>query len=80
QPTNQPTNNLTLQDAYRIMSAREGEVFRLMGAGKSNRQIASKLFISVDTVENHITRIGTKLGLSGRGQARQWVKWQYDRL
>jgi DNA-binding NarL/FixJ family response regulator len=48
-------------------------VVELIGKGKSNRQIAEELYISRDTVENHITRIGKKLGLRGRGKVRTWV-------
>ena len=57
---------------------REGEVLALLIAGKSNRQIAEELYISRDTVENHITRIGKKLGLRGRGKVRTWVVNRVD--
>jgi len=53
-------------------------VFELIGEGKSNRQIADELYISRDTVENHITRIGNKLGLRGRGKVRTWAVNQVD--
>ena len=61
------------------MSSRECDVFELIGEGKSNREIADSLFISLDTVVNHITRIGAKLGLKGRGKVRKWAQNQFNK-
>jgi DNA-binding NarL/FixJ family response regulator len=44
------------------LTPREVEVLRLIAAGKSNRAIADELFLSVRTVERHITNIHSKLG------------------
>jgi len=52
----------------------ECRVLKKMAEGKSNRQIASELFISLKTVENHITNIGRKLKIKGRGSLRKWLK------
>jgi len=57
-----------------MLSKREGKVLKLLGEGKSNREIAGELYITLDTVENHITRIGAQLGIRGRGKLRQWIK------
>jgi DNA-binding CsgD family transcriptional regulator len=51
------------------LTARELEVLRLVAAGRSNREIASELFISVKTASVHVSNILSKLGVSGRGQA-----------
>lgn len=51
------------------LSAREGEVLRLMDAGQSNTEIAESLVISVGTVKRHITNIHGKLGVSSRTRA-----------
>lgn len=48
------------------LSAREGEVLRLIAAGKSNREIAEQLVLSEKTVENHLTRIYGKIGADNR--------------
>jgi DNA-binding CsgD family transcriptional regulator len=48
------------------LSAREREVALMAAAGASNRDIASRLFISVRTVEAHLQRVYTKLGVAGR--------------
>ncbi|UYZ58731.1 helix-turn-helix transcriptional regulator [Hymenobacter latericus] len=48
------------------LSAREGEVLRLLAKGYTQQQIADALFISPTTVNNHYARIRQKLGLKGR--------------
>ncbi len=51
------------------LTPREAEILRLLGAGMTNRAIAATLFISVRTVENHVARIQTKLGVRTRTAA-----------
>lgn len=51
------------------LSAREREVLVLVVAGKTNRGIASELFISEKTVARHLSNIFNKLGLSSRTEA-----------
>ena len=48
------------------LSARELAVLELVAAGLTNEAIAERLFISVRTVERHISNIYIKLGLRGR--------------
>ena len=55
------------------LSPRESEVLRLVAAGKSNRAIASELFISEKTVARHVSNIFTKLGLSSRAEATAYA-------
>ena len=50
------------------LSPREQEVVSLIAKGMSNKEIASKLFISEHTVKNHIYNIYKKLGISDRTQ------------
>ncbi len=47
-------------------TGRELEVLRLITEGKNNEEIAEKFFLSVRTVEKHITNIYQKLGISGK--------------
>jgi ATP/maltotriose-dependent transcriptional regulator MalT len=49
------------------LSSREREVATLAAQGLSNRAIAAQLFISPRTVENHLHRVYTKLGVTRRG-------------
>jgi DNA-binding CsgD family transcriptional regulator/tetratricopeptide (TPR) repeat protein len=51
------------------LTAREFEVLRLVAAGRSNREIASELFISAKTASVHVSNILAKLDASSRGEA-----------
>jgi LuxR family maltose regulon positive regulatory protein len=51
------------------LSERELEVLTLVAAGKSNRRIASELFVSVGTVKTHINNLYRKLDAHSRTQA-----------
>jgi DNA-binding CsgD family transcriptional regulator len=46
----------------------ELRVARLAEAGRSNREIAEDLFLSVRTVETHLQNVYQKLGISGRAE------------
>lgn len=50
------------------LTAREGEVLRLVAAGRSSREIGSDLVLSVRTVERHVANIYLKTGTHGRVQ------------
>jgi ATP/maltotriose-dependent transcriptional regulator MalT len=51
------------------LSARELEVLALLATGKSNRAIAEKLVVTLDTVKRHVTNLFNKLGVASRIQA-----------
>jgi DNA-binding NarL/FixJ family response regulator len=48
------------------LSPREAEIFRLVGRGATNDEIARQLFISETTVKTHIARTQAKLGARDR--------------
>jgi DNA-binding NarL/FixJ family response regulator len=48
------------------LSNRELDVLELVAAALSNEEIPARLFISVRTVERHLSRIYVKFGASGR--------------
>ena len=48
------------------LSVREREVATLAVSGLGNREIADRLYVSKRTVDNHLQRIYTKLGVEGR--------------
>ncbi len=51
------------------MTGREVEVLCQVVTGKSNREIAEDLVLSIRTVERHITNIYAKIGARGRADA-----------
>jgi DNA-binding NarL/FixJ family response regulator len=51
------------------LTAREIEVLRLVAAGSTNREIASRLYLSEHTVARHLQNIFVKLGVSSRTAA-----------
>jgi DNA-binding CsgD family transcriptional regulator len=59
------------------LTAREVEVLRLVAAGKTNRSIATDLFLSEKTVARHLSNIFTKLGLSSRAAATAYA-YEHD--
>ena len=52
-----------------ILTKREKEVFTLLIANESTKEIANNLSISEKTVRNHISNVMQKLGVKGRAQA-----------
>lgn len=51
------------------LTARELEVLRLIGAGATNKEIATHLVVSVATVERHVANIYNKIGVRNRAEA-----------
>jgi two-component system, NarL family, response regulator NreC len=52
-----------LSDSYELLTDREKEVLQLLAEGKSNKEVATLLTLSIYTVETHRTRIMQKLNL-----------------
>jgi DNA-binding NarL/FixJ family response regulator len=53
----------------RGLTAREQQILQLLSEGQSNEEISATLFISVRTVEHHVSAILGKLGVSTRHRA-----------
>jgi DNA-binding CsgD family transcriptional regulator len=51
------------------LTTREHEVIQRLAAGRTNREIAEELFLSVRTVDRHVSRIFAKLGVNSRAAA-----------
>ncbi|GAA0959535.1 response regulator transcription factor [Actinocorallia libanotica] len=55
------------------LTAREREVLRLIARGYAYKEIAKELFISVKTVETHVSSVLRKLQLSNRHELSRWA-------
>ena len=55
--------------AFPELTAREREILDLIARGYDNAGISARLFLSPNTVRNHISRVFAKLGISSRAQA-----------
>ncbi len=55
------------------LSKREKEVMRLIARGYQYKEVASELFISVKTVETHVSSVLRKLQLSSRHELTSWA-------
>ncbi len=53
------------KNGYNSLTEREREILQLIAEGRSNREIAKLLFISVKTVDTHRANLTRKLGLHG---------------
>ena len=55
------------------LTSREREVLRLIAQGYTYKEIARELYISVKTVESHVSSVLRKLQLSSRHQLTRWA-------
>ncbi|QTV80686.1 LuxR C-terminal-related transcriptional regulator [Microbacterium sp. NIBRBAC000506063] len=55
------------------LSAREQEVMRLIARGYAYKEVAAELFISIKTVETHVSSVLRKLQLSSRHELTAWA-------
>ena len=66
-------NVAAVDDELDRLSARELEVMRLIARGYSYKEVARELFISVKTVETHVSSVLRKLQLSSRHELTRWA-------
>ena len=67
-----PAAPLQPRDSH-TLTPRELEVLHLVASGRSNREVADALVLSVRTVERHITNIYAKIGARGKADATAYA-------
>ncbi|MGB9791548.1 MAG: LuxR C-terminal-related transcriptional regulator [Thermacetogeniaceae bacterium] len=65
----QSEDGTPVPEALRLLTPQEIKILYMLGSGFSNKMIASKLYISPNTVKVHVSRILQKLNLSNRTDA-----------
>jgi DNA-binding CsgD family transcriptional regulator len=55
-----------MDEKFKVLSIREREILKLIIEGKSNKEIADQLFISIETVKKHINTLFKKIGARKR--------------
>lgn len=63
----------TATDELDRLSSREQEVMRLIARGYAYKEVAAALFISIKTVETHVSSVLRKLQLSSRHELTAWA-------
>jgi len=63
----------TVSDELADLTSQERRILLLVAEGKTNKEIASEIFLSDKTVKNYVSSILTKLNLQRRAQAAAFV-------
>jgi two-component system, NarL family, response regulator DevR len=66
-------NKVTVNDPFEHLTEQEIKVLRLLAEGKTNREIAEKIFLSEKTVRNYVSSILGKLHLANRTEAAAYA-------
>ncbi len=56
------------------LTRRETEILKLVGEGRSNRQLARDLWVTEQTIKFHLSNVYRKLGVSNRTEASWWAQ------
>lgn len=67
-------HNIKLSKKTKSLTSREEEIMLLLSSGASNSEIATKLFVSENTVKAHLHNVFKKLNVKNRLQAMIWAK------
>jgi DNA-binding CsgD family transcriptional regulator len=71
------TSTMAADAAPCCVTRRETEVVRLIATGRSNKEIATVLEVSVRTIERHITNVYRKIDARGKADATAWAVRQH---
>lgn len=67
-------NQVKIKGEFEELTERESEIARLVTEGLSNKEIAERLYLSIGTVKNYISKILDKLGLRDRTQIAIYLR------
>jgi DNA-binding CsgD family transcriptional regulator len=68
-----------LKQCWDNLTPREQEVAALTCLGYTNRQMAVRMHVSVETIKTHITNMQAKFDLHGKAELRQALEgWNFD--
>jgi DNA-binding NarL/FixJ family response regulator len=59
--------------ALPLLTPRQREIVGLIASGRTNRQIAQELVITIGTAANHVAQVLDRLGLANRAQLAAWA-------
>lgn len=75
-PASTAESDAPAKSGVELLTVRELEVFRMIGQGMTTGAIASKLFLSVHTIDTYREKLKKKLGAANAGElSRQAVQW-----
>jgi two-component system, NarL family, response regulator NreC len=63
----------TIHSAFSVLTSREREVLQLLAEGKTSKQIASSLYLSIKTIETHRAQIMNKLGIKSVAELTKYA-------
>lgn len=67
--SSQKNNVYSLEENIEKLTLKEKEILKLLSMGRTNKEIASELFIELSTVKSHLGRIYKQLNVAGRQEA-----------
>jgi predicted ATPase/DNA-binding CsgD family transcriptional regulator len=71
--TQPETTASAIVSPFETLTERENETLRLLAQGKTNQQISQELFVTLKTVEKHVSNILRKLEVKNRTEAASWM-------
>ena len=69
----QPSSASTRTGGHEGLTPREREILRLVAEGRSNADVAKRLWVTERTVKVHLSSVYRKLGVSNRTEASRWA-------